>query len=146
MEIIPINLETIIMGVTKITGNTAQVNSSAAEVKAYLADMNNFEHLLPTDKISDFQGETEKCSFKIQGAATIALVLKEVTDSAIIYSSAAPTPFRFTLTVSLEEVGDTCVVSQVCEAELNAMVKMMVEKPLTKLFNYIAEQLEKNLA
>ncbi|MFT5337105.1 MAG: carbon monoxide dehydrogenase subunit G [Luteibaculaceae bacterium] len=146
MEIFPFNLETIIMGLTTITGNTAQVNSSVAEVKAYLANMNNFEHLLPSDKISDFQGGTEKCSFKIQAAATINLVLKEVTESSIIYGSAAPTPFRFTLTVSIEEVGETCVVSQVCEAELNAMLKMMVEKPLTKLFNHIAEQLEKNLA
>ena len=130
---------------TTITGKSATLKADASKASAYLADMNNFEQLLPADKISDFKSETDHCSFKIQNAATIALELQKNSGTELVYGSKAPTPFRFTLTVKLEEQDGGCIASQVCEADLNPMLKMMVQKPLNKLYDYIAEQLEVQL-
>lgn len=43
----------------------------------FLQDMNNFQQLLPQDRISEWKSDGRSCSFKVQGAATIGLELLE---------------------------------------------------------------------
>ena len=44
----------------------------------YLSDLNNYYELLPADKISDWESDTDSCSFKIKGAASIGFQKKSV--------------------------------------------------------------------
>ena len=127
---------------TIIEGKSANLTCSPDQGVAFLTDMKNFEHLLPSDKISQFKGEEQSCSFKIQSTATIALQLNSATADQIVFESQAPTPFRFTLSVFLSATETGTLATQKCEADLNPMLKMMVQKPLNKLFDFIAEQLE----
>jgi hypothetical protein len=43
---------------------SSHVNASAERVFEFLSDARNIEHLLPKDKISDFQSDEKGCSFK----------------------------------------------------------------------------------
>ena len=55
-------------------------------------------------------------------------------------------PFDFLLTVDIESAGEKSNVKLICEAELNVMLKMMVEKPLTNFFNILAKKLQEKYA
>lgn len=129
---------------TRIESKSVTLNKDASSVFNYITNMNNFEHLLPIDKISNWESEEKSCSFKIQGSAHIGLDLATTTpNNEIVIKSSPKTPFPFTLTIALTEEAGNTTVSQVCEADINPFLKMMVEKPLRNLFDYIADCLIK---
>ncbi|MCC7453400.1 MAG: hypothetical protein IT222_04475, partial [Crocinitomix sp.] len=84
------------------------------------------------------------CSFKIQNAATIALVKASVEPNGKInIKSGDKTPFPFTLEVFINSLEDgKCEGYFKFDGEINAFLKMMVMKPLTNLFNYMANRLK----
>jgi hypothetical protein len=129
---------------TTIESKHVSLNCSADEAFEYLSDMNNFEELLPRDKISNFQSDNTQCSFKVQGTATIALVQKELKPvGEINIVSGEKSPFPFTLDIHIKTNDGGCEAYQVFNGDINPFLKMMVEKPLANLFNYIADRLQK---
>ena len=112
------------------------------EVYTYLMDLNNLEELLPQDKVSDFKSDGKTCSFKVMNAYTIGLeYVSSEEPSSILLKSADGAPFRFDLDISIKENADASDVQLKSNADINPFMKMMVEKPLRNLFNYIAQQL-----
>jgi len=84
----------------------------------------------------------DECSFKVQGAATIGLKLVGGTSPTHLkMESTDRSPFPFTLDVHLAEVEGVTDAHQVFDANINAMLKMMVEKPLKNLFDHIADKM-----
>jgi len=129
---------------TRIESKKVLVSASPEQTFAFLSDMNNIIHLLPEDKISNWQSDEKYCSFKIQNAYTISLEFKESTPhSSITYSSGSGSPFAFTLNVSLTEVDGKTEAQQICDANINPFLEMMVKGPLTNLFDYMADKLGK---
>ena len=115
-----------------------------AKVYAYLSDLRNFKELLPQDKISDWRGEEDNCSFKVQGGYKIGLQWDSgVEYSKIVLSSTSVSPFPFKLNILLEADDTGTNAQQICDADINPFLKMMVEKPLKNLFDYIADCLVK---
>lgn len=128
---------------TIIESDKVIVNKSSKVVFDYLCDFNNVVNLLPQDKISDWRSDLDSCSFKIQNAAIIPLIKKEVHPTTKIdIVSGEKAPFPFTLEIYLKEDGDTCECYMKFDGEINAFLKMMVVKPLTNLFNYMANKLK----
>ncbi len=124
--------------------DSSPVNASSQKVFEFLSDAKNIEHLLPTDKISDFQSNENGCSFKAQGGIVIPLIYvsKEPT-TKIVMESGDKAPFSYTLSIILKETGDTCEGHLEFEANINMFMKMMVEKPLTSLFVVMTKNLQK---
>src|SRR5687767_6694261 len=94
---------------TKIESKHVTVNNTQQEVFAFLGDLNNFRELLPQDKISEWKSDKNFCSFKVNGMATISLILKSSepeTRHHIV--SGEESPFPFTLDVFVESKGDQC--------------------------------------
>lgn len=117
------------------------VPADKAAVSTFLQDMNNFQKLLPEDKISDWKSDDKACSFKVQGGYTIALEYVGQTDGVLHMKSGAASPFPFTLDVNMEEKEGSTTAYQVIDADVNPFLKMMIEKPLKNLFDYIADKL-----
>ncbi len=128
---------------TYIKSDEVIINASQATVFEFLNDFNNIKELLPQDKISDWEATTDACSFKIQNAAVIPLV-KESTNpnDKINIVSGEKTPFPFTLEVFIHEQGDNSKAVLEFNGDINTFLKMMVVKPLTNLFNYMANRLQ----
>lgn len=126
----------------KIKATTVTVNADRATVQAFLGDSNNMIHLLPQDKISDFQSTDESCSFKVQGGITISL-LQNGTEGLdkLFMKSGEKSPFPFELTIVMEDQGGQTEGYIEFNGEVNAFLKMMVERPLTNLFNYMSSKL-----
>ncbi len=130
---------------TKIESNKVTINADQSTVFTFLTDFNNIKLLLPQEKISDWSATTDQCSFKIQNAAIIPLVKESVHPSTkinITSGEKAPFPFKLEVFIEAIEGSDTCLAYFNFEGEINAFLKMMVVKPLTNLFNYMADRLQ----
>ena len=128
---------------TKIESEKVEVNKSANDTFAFLSNFNNFQKLMP-EQVTNWTSTENECSFTIKGMATIGMKIIEKTPSSFIkITSNGKVPFDFNLNVHLAEAGENkCSGQLIFEAELNPMLRMMVEKPLTNFFNLLAKKLQ----
>ena len=127
---------------TRIESKHVEIARPAQDVYTFLQDMNNFQQLLPQDRISEWKSDGASCSFKVAGAATIGLQLDGGTaPNHVRLKSTERSPFPFTLDVHLDGANGSTQAYQVFEADLNPFIKMMVESPLRNLFDHIAERM-----
>mgnify|MGYP001334872346 CR=1 FL=1 len=130
------------MGMSTIQSKTVAIARPAEALIRFHQDMNNFQQLLPQDRISEWKSDGKSCSFKVQGAATIGLELDGGTPNSLVrMKSTDRSPFAFTLDVHLAEKGEGTEAYQLFQADLNPLLKMMVEKPLQNLFDHIADKM-----
>ena len=128
---------------TKIESKEVEIAKPAQELYSFLQDMNNFQQLLPQDRISEWKSDGTSCSFKVQGAATIGLQLDGGTAPGHLKLKATErSPFPFTLDVYMNEANGVTKARQEFNADLNPFIKMMVEKPLKNLFDHIADKMK----
>jgi len=130
-----------------LTGEKVKVNAGRTEIENFLVDSRNIELLLPEDKISNFVADEKACSFKVQGGFTISLIQNGKKEGEIYLRSGEKSPFPFKLTVYLN-VEEANITEGYIEfdGEVNAFLKMMVEKPLLNLFNYMSHKLSKQFS
>jgi len=128
---------------TKIESKEVEIAKPAQDLYTFLSDMNNFEQLLPAGRISEWTSDGKSCSFKVQGAATIGLMLDGGTPPGHLKMKATErSPFPFTLDTYLEEKDGSTKSRLEFNADLNTFIKMMVEKPLKNLFDHIADRMK----
>ncbi len=116
--------------------------NSAESLFAFLTDMNNFEQLMPEGKIEKWESTEDQCEFVIKGMARIGLT-KDSSErpNLIVIKTFGKVPFDFTLNIHLNEQGENQTeVFILFDGEINAFMKMMVEKPLTNFFNYLVKK------
>ena len=95
------------------------------------------------DKISDWESTEDFCSFKIQGTATIDLHKESVEESSKInLKGGEKAPFPINLEIFLNESDGQTEAYQIVNVDVNPFLKMMVEKPLSNLFDFIADRLQ----
>ncbi len=127
---------------TTIESKQVRIAKPAAELHTFLTDMNNFQQLLPQDRISDWKSDGRSCSFKVQGAATIGLELAGGdAPGHLVLKATERSPFPFTLDVFLKEEEGVTTAWQEFKGDINPFIKMMVEKPLKNLFDHIADRM-----
>jgi hypothetical protein len=128
----------------KITSQPALVHASIGQLKDFLCDCRNIIHLLPQDQVSDWNSEMNWCSFKVQGGIIITLVKdeKDFEENIIRLKSGEKSPFPFKLSIYLESLEDTSKGHIEFDGDVNVFLKMMIERPLTNLFNTMTENLK----
>ncbi|CAG5087196.1 hypothetical protein [Parvicella tangerina] len=132
---------------TKIESKEVTVGADAQKCFDFLLDLNNYNLLLPKDKISDWKSDEKNCSFKIQNTYKLALHYSDSEPtSKILITSGEGSPFTFDLYINLEDKGDSTGAQLVCHADINPFLKMMVQKPLNNLFDYMADRMVKVFA
>jgi len=63
--------------------------------------------------------------------------------SSIILVSGDSSPIKFTMNIILEQIEDSTSAQIICNAKVNPVLRMMIEKPLKNLFDYMADRLIK---
>lgn len=121
-----------------IEGKPATVNRDIASVYNFLTDFNNYEKLMP-DQITNWKSDVNSCSFTIQGMADIGLEFSDkVPNNIIKLVPVGKVPFSFSLSVVLEDKGNTTIGKVDVDANLNPMMAMMAKRPLENLVNVMA--------
>jgi hypothetical protein len=122
------------------------VNAAKDKVANFLKDSSNLIHLLPKEQVSEFRATKEECSFKVQGGITISLIQDGEELDKIFMRSGDKSPFPFRLTLHMTDHGASTEGFIEFNGEVNVFLKMMVEKPLSALFNIMSAKLKEHFA
>src|SRR5690606_17568994 len=103
------------------------INKPAAEVFAFLSDMNNHQQLMPPS-VSNWSSTADEAMFSIQNMGTLSL---EITNRlqetlSIIIAPAAQTPVGLDIRWTVVQISNTSSEAVLTiSAELNMMMKML---------------------
>ena len=145
MEQSAIGLDTRIKTMNKYSSKPTTVNKSPGYWYAFFTDMRNFKQLLPDDKISEWEADENSCRFQIKGLTKVSFSLKEKSpERLVVYTGSEKMPVPLNIVMEIEAAEGTenqSILSIHIETELNPMMKMMLDKPLTNLVNTIGTAL-----
>ena len=117
------------------------INRSAENFFFKIGNLNNLKDIMPSS-IKDFESTETTCSFKMKGMPTLNLELGDKTPFSKISLTAKDSQVPFSLDCFITEKGEQCQARLEINAELNMMMKMMVEKPLTQFLDVLASKME----
>ncbi|SHJ51568.1 orotate phosphoribosyltransferase [Pseudozobellia thermophila] len=114
------------------------------EVFEFLTDLKNFEKLMP-DNIDKFEViNDDRFLFALKGMPEIVLQRKEQTPYSQIVLGAASDKLPFTLSARIDSISEnSSEVALSFEGEFNAMMAMMVKKPITNFMTTLSDNLSK---
>ncbi|MBL7936751.1 MAG: hypothetical protein JNM51_13180 [Bacteroidia bacterium] len=122
-----------------ILSETHPTQSTTDSLFDFMGDFNHFKHLLPEDKIDNFQCTADQCSFGIKGLMPLTIKIKErLPKSRITFETTGVAKFVFTLHIHLLENQQANVE---LEGDINPFIKAMAEKPLKELVNTMSSKL-----
>ncbi len=114
------------------------------EVFDFLTDLKNFEKLMP-ENIDKFELiNKDRFLFSLKGMPEIVLERKGQTPNSQIILGAASEKLPFTLTADIVKLSE--IESEVAlrfNGEFNAMMGMMIKKPITNFMGTLSENLGK---
>ena len=117
------------------------VNKRAEDFFNKIGDLNNLKDIMPS-QIEDFKSTETTCSFKMKGMPKLALEITEKTEFSKISLTAIDSQVTFSLDCFITEKGEQCQTRLEINAELNMMMRMMVEKPLTQFLDVLASKMQ----
>ncbi|KOY50811.1 hypothetical protein [Polaribacter dokdonensis] len=125
-----------------IQGTRVVVEKSQKETFEFLSDLKNFEQLMP-ESIQKFEVEGDSFIFGLKGMPEIRLVLKEKTPYSNVTLGAASSKLDFQLVADIQSIDeDSSEVQLEFQGKFNAMMAMMVKKPLTSFIETLTDNLE----
>ena len=125
-----------------IKGNRVVVEKSQKETFEFLTDLKNFEQLMP-ESIQKFEVDGDSFIFGLKGMPEIRLVLKDTTEYSNVTLGAASSKLDFELVADISEIDeDSSEVQLDFNGKFNAMMAMMVKKPLTSFIETLTDNLE----
>ena len=117
------------------------MNTDINKVFDFLADFNNFEHLMP-DQVSDWKSDADSCSFSVKGMGKVGMkYAKKESPVLIEMVPYGKSPISFSLKIKLAEQDGGTKASGEVDADLNPMLAMMAKRPLENLINEITSRL-----
>jgi hypothetical protein len=117
------------------------IKKSSEDLFNKISDLNNLREIMPS-QIEDFKSTETTCSFKMSGMPKISLEIDEKIKYSKISLKAIDSQVPFSLNCFITDKNDHCQARLEINAELNMMMKMMVEKPLTQFLNVLSSKME----
>ena len=118
------------------------VQKSDREVFEFLTDFENFEKLMP-DSVAKFEIlDEDSFVFALKGMPEIKLKRIEQLPHSKVILGAASDKLPFSLTVDIASLSkEQSEVQWSFEGEFNAMMAMMVKKPITSFLDTLSDKL-----
>ena len=119
-------------------------DKSQQEMFNFLTKVENYEQLMPESK-EVFEVRDEKTFvFGLKGMPVIKLEIQETIEPELVVLGSTSDKFDFKLKAHIEALSENqSEVKMEFNGEFNAMMAMMVKKPLTKFINTLAENIGK---
>lgn len=122
-----------------------KVSLDQSQQKAFdhLKEMSNYEKLMPEESEFSVHESGEGFSVQLKGLPKVGLKLKEIQEPDFILFTSPSDNFNYEMKVNVASTGDnSSEVSIDFNGKFNPMIAMMAKKPLTKLIETIADNLE----
>jgi carbon monoxide dehydrogenase subunit G len=118
----------------KVVSKIGKINRNDDEVYNFLSDFRNLDDLVPSEKITNWQSDEDRCRFSIAGiGATGMRIVEKEPYKLIKLGSYKESPVSFNLWIQLKKVqeGDTRI-RITGEPQMNSIMNAMVNKYLRK--------------
>ena len=131
----------------KIKSEKFTFNGKHADCMDFLSDLNNYKNLFPKDKIKNWKSEENYCEFNLQNAYTLEIFKESVTENIVFLKSGVKSPFSFKIKIKVKEKSkNICSAYIESEANVSAILKTIIGKPLNELFNQMASKIEESIS
>ena len=129
---------------SKIESRIGVVKYSDERIFSFISDFSNFNNLMPSYKLAEWHADSDTCSFNIAGIGKAGLKIIEREPHKLIKITADDkTPMRLTMWVQLKVAGENDTrVKITVEPDVNAVMMMMVQKPLKEFIDNLISKLE----
>lgn len=126
-----------------IQSEVAEIRKPAIEIYHFLSDFTNFSHLIP-EQVENWQATADQCSFELKSMASLSMRITErISPSRVVMVAEGRLPFGFSITSSIEELtAESSRVMLILDSDMNAMIAMMAERPLTDFVNLLVARLK----
>ena len=128
----------------KVESKIGLLRKDCGLIYNFLSDCNNFQQFAANNKIKDWQSDSDTCSFTVDGAGDVSFHIVERRPCELVkFSIENAQAENIFLWVQLKsvETGDTRV-KLTTKMEANAMISMVISKPLKRGLDKIVEALE----
>jgi carbon monoxide dehydrogenase subunit G len=122
------------------------LEAACEQVLQFLSETQNYKLILPESQIADFQSTPTQFSFKAAGQIHLTLEKQEAKATLLHFKGAKNNPFAFDLFVRIQPAQNGTQGFIEIKADVNMMLKMLVEKPLQKLLTEMAHNLALQLS
>jgi len=129
----------------KFESKVGKVEEKDEVIFNFLADFNNYEKLIPADKVKDWDSNPDKCSFTVDGLGNAGLeIIERDAHKLIKIKSDEKTMLQFIMWIQLKQLEESDTrIKITLDVNVNAMMLPMVKKPLQEFIDSLVEQLEK---
>jgi carbon monoxide dehydrogenase subunit G len=128
---------------TKYVSKIVAIRRTPEEIFRVLSDFRLFTPFIPKDKLEGWEADEESCRFNVKGLGQTGLKITEKEPfKTVKITGDGKLPFEFFLWVQLKEAApyDTRM-KLTLKADLNVMLKMMLNKQLEEGINAMADQI-----
>ena len=127
-----------------IESQKVTADKSQQKMFEFLTNAENYEQLMPESK-EKFEVRDEKTFvFGLKGMPVIKLQIRETIEPELVVLGSTSDKLDFTLKAHISALNENqSEVQMEFNGEFNAMMAMMVKKPLSKFINTLAENIGK---
>jgi len=129
---------------SKIESKIGNIRQLDEKIYNFLSDFNNFQKLIPADKVKNWTSTSDSCSFTLDGIGDAGMRIIEKTPNSLIkITSEGKTPISFLLWLQLKRIDENnTAIKIVIEPQVNQMIMMMVKEPLQGFVDMLIDQVE----
>lgn len=130
----------------QINSSKVSINNSSASTYKFLSNANNYEKLMP-ESISKFEAyDNTKFLFALKGMPEIVLKQAESNPNEYIKFIAGGGKIDFSLFININEIDTNyCELDLKFEGDFNAMMAMMIKKPITSFLETLVSNASKTI-
>lgn len=128
---------------TDFESKIVSIRRTPEDIFRVISDFRQFTPFIPTDKLEGWEAEEDNCKFTVKGVGQTGLkIIEKDPFKTVKITGDGKLPFEFYLWIQLKEVApyDTRL-KLTLKAELNMMLKMMLQKQLATGIDTMAEQI-----
>src|SRR6056297_1462119 len=117
----------------KIESKTGKSPYPVNNIYRFISDFRNFNNFIPADKVSDWQADTDHCSFRIDMLGKVRLTINEKEEGKLVKIISDPevSQYNFNLWIQFKEIAENDTrIKVTIEPLINQVLKAMVKSPL----------------
>jgi len=127
---------------TQISGRKVVIQEPLDKIFKFLSHPYNFNSLMPPE-VQKFEAGEDWFMFKLGSLPEVKLVVEEIVEPSLIRLKSANSKLDFELQCHFEAHENTTHARLEFLGQFNAMMKMMVQKPLNAFIVKLTDNLEK---
>lgn len=130
------------MAMTDFVSEVKSIPYNDDRIFAMLSDLSNLEKIkdrIPQDKITDFEFDSDSCSFSVAPVGNIQFRIVEREPNKLVKLTTTNSPVPVSLWIQLVQATENDTKMKLtARAELNPFIKSMVAKPLQDAIDKIS--------